>query len=143
MELYSALSNAYASFLFLLLLLKLHYIQRLLQYLGKYAFIGFWKVSMQTNRLHAPMLIHRKAAKLILSRNSANMLEFFFLYYKIDIQSVCFISFPVAPTKITLHSTFITISRQIRIYVTGFWKVSMQTNRYLLSKLPLKFACAY
>ncbi|KRX40630.1 hypothetical protein T05_12400 [Trichinella murrelli] len=50
MELYSALSKEYASFLFLLLLLKLHYTQRLLQYLGKYAFIGFWKVPMQTNQ---------------------------------------------------------------------------------------------
>ncbi|KRY46094.1 hypothetical protein T03_15670 [Trichinella britovi] len=57
--------------------------------------------------------------------------------------SICFNSFPFAPTKITLHSTFIAISRQIRIHVTGFWKVPMQTNRYLLSKLPLKFACAY
>ncbi|KRY46096.1 hypothetical protein T03_6423 [Trichinella britovi] len=38
---------------------------------------------------------------------------------------------------------FITISRQIRIHATGFWKVSMQTNRYFLSKLSLKFACAY
>ncbi|KRY46087.1 hypothetical protein T03_237 [Trichinella britovi] len=25
----------------------------------------------------------------------------------------------------------------------GFWKVPMQTNRYLLSKLLLNFACAY
>ncbi|KRX31786.1 hypothetical protein T05_5625 [Trichinella murrelli] len=38
---------------------------------------------------------------------------------------------------------FITISRQIRIHATGFWKIPMQTKRYLLNKLPLKFACAY
>ncbi|KRX53899.1 hypothetical protein T06_17009 [Trichinella sp. T6] len=38
---------------------------------------------------------------------------------------------------------FIAISRQIRIHVTGFWKVPMQTIWYLLNKLPLNFACAY
>ncbi|KRX73425.1 hypothetical protein T06_15371 [Trichinella sp. T6] len=58
-------------------------------------------------------------------------------------KSVCFISFLIAPTKITLHSTFIAISRQIRNNVTGFWKIPMQTKRYLLNKLPLNFACAY
>ncbi|KRX36561.1 hypothetical protein T05_1470, partial [Trichinella murrelli] len=36
-------------------LLKSHYVRRLLQYLGKYAFMqrktrGFWKVPMQTNQ---------------------------------------------------------------------------------------------
>ncbi|KRZ87695.1 hypothetical protein T08_6678 [Trichinella sp. T8] len=39
-----------ASFRFLLPLLKSHYVQCLLQYLGKCAFIAFWKIPMQTKR---------------------------------------------------------------------------------------------
>ncbi|KRX78231.1 hypothetical protein T06_1926, partial [Trichinella sp. T6] len=56
---------------------------------------------------------------------------------------ICFISFPVAPTKITPHSTFIAISRQIRIHVTRFCKVLRQINRYVSNKWPLKLPCAY
>ncbi|KRX70012.1 hypothetical protein T06_12340 [Trichinella sp. T6] len=61
--------SSYASFRFLLPLLKSHYVQCLLQYLGKYAFM------------------QRKSR--------------------------------------------------------GLRKIPMQTKRYLLNKLPLKFACAY
>ncbi|KRX40629.1 hypothetical protein T05_5972 [Trichinella murrelli] len=43
--------RSYASFRFLLPLLKSHYVQCLLQYLGKYAFMQrFWKIPMQTKR---------------------------------------------------------------------------------------------
>ncbi|KRZ50174.1 hypothetical protein T02_5392, partial [Trichinella nativa] len=53
----------------LLLILKSQYMQRSLQYLGKYAFIQretrrFWKDLRQTNPFHAPILIHREAALL-------------------------------------------------------------------------------
>ncbi|KRY21241.1 hypothetical protein T12_1416, partial [Trichinella patagoniensis] len=64
------------------------------------------------------------------------------LYYKSEFQSECYVSFPVAHTKFTLHVTLITISRQIRVHTT-FWKVLRQINPYLLNKWPLKFACAY
>ncbi|KRX34863.1 hypothetical protein T06_72 [Trichinella sp. T6] len=47
--------SACVSFLFPLPLLKSHYVQCLLQYLGEYAFMqrktrGFWKIPMQTKR---------------------------------------------------------------------------------------------
>ncbi|KRY11254.1 hypothetical protein T12_970, partial [Trichinella patagoniensis] len=45
---------------------------------------------------------------------------------------LCFTSFPLAPTIITLHSTFIAISRQIRVHTPcdqGFGKFQCKLTR--------------
>ncbi|KRZ55616.1 hypothetical protein T02_3023 [Trichinella nativa] len=59
---------------------------------------------------------------------------------------LCFISFPVIPTKIATSRNFLTVSHQISIYKScdqRFWKVPRQTNGYVLNKCPLNSPCAY
>ncbi|KRX81735.1 hypothetical protein T06_14489 [Trichinella sp. T6] len=64
------LSSAQVSLPSLTSPLESHHCATFLQYLGKYSFVRranrFWKVPWQTNPnfLHAPILIHRKAAHL-------------------------------------------------------------------------------
>ncbi|KRY30424.1 hypothetical protein T03_4732, partial [Trichinella britovi] len=51
------------------------------------------------------------------------------LYYKNELHTAGFISFPIAPIK------FATC--------VMFWKVSRQTNAYMSNKWPLKLSGAY